>query len=111
MTTSARLVSEIRELVGPWTHPEQLAQKLRLDDFRPCVGAALALLDNVIVWDPSLPSEETERLLARACARHLIRLGAACSEDELADEILRVSRVDAMARTPMRERTRSACAL
>jgi hypothetical protein len=91
---AASVVAEIRELVGSWTHPEQFAQKLRLE-LRPSAGAALALLDNVLVWDLSLPSDEDARLLARGCARYLMREGAACSEAALADEILLASRAHA----------------
>lgn len=89
-TGAALVVAELRALVGAWNHPEQLMQLLRLDPV-PRVGAALALYDRQVVFDPSLPPDEAVKQLARACARYIVRLGATCSEDALTAAILLAS--------------------
>lgn len=108
---AASVVAEIRSLVGAWNHPEQLVEKLRLE-VRPRRDALLALHDRTVIWDPSLPSDEASKLLARACARYIVRVSEPrCSEDELTDAILIASqRARALPRCAARARTGGVCA-
>lgn len=97
------VVAAYRAILGAWSHPEQLVQRLRLD-FLPSVGAAAGLLGRAVVWDPSLPPEEAAKQLARACARYIIQEGARCSEDALTAEILRGSRARTLSRDRLARR-------
>jgi hypothetical protein len=82
-STGAESVGAVLEArIGWHARIEQLAVKLQLQ-LRPCVGAALCLRGQTIVWDAGLTRDDQASQLARGCARYLIREGADCDEDEL----------------------------
>lgn len=94
-------VAELRAAFPGWNQPEQFAQVLRLTP-DPRVGAALALYGRTYVHDPSLPPDEADKQVARACARYIVGLGATCSEDELTAAILHACRPRALSRRGVR---------